>query len=296
MRARDGLPQTAVEILTSLASHRTLTTAQVWAIHLPDRTVRRARQVLGDLQSAGLVLRVRAPGALPRGLWFVTESGARLAVESGRLDRAPKVLSPEQAAGQLRLHTIAVNAAAICFLEEARHRGDDFGPLSWHHEVVHPLTRGRGRYRKVLRADAVLTYLRLDDGEVFVEQRFVEVDRATLSVDSLAAELASYARLFRASDDHGEPLWRATYPAFPPVVCVLDGAPRAALERRRNATIALLASDPELVRTPEVSIHTCLAGDLAEQGPFAPIFRDPTRPGESLNWLGTPADPEGRSA
>lgn len=125
---------------------------------------------------------------------------------------------------------------------------------------------------------------------MFVEQRFLEVDRATLSVDSLAAELAAYAALCRAGDEQGEPMWRASYPAFPPILCVLDGAARAVLERRRNATTALLASDPELTRTPEVTIYICLAADLDEQGPFAPIFHDPARPGEQLNWLGTPTD------
>lgn len=139
MSARAGLPQSAVEILTSLAQHRTLTTAQVQAIHLPDRSLRRARQVMAELQSAGFVSRVRAPGNLPRGLWFITDAGATVAVESGRLDHAPRVLSPEAAAGQLRLHTLAVNDTAISFLTEAWRRGDDFGPLSWHHEVVHPI-------------------------------------------------------------------------------------------------------------------------------------------------------------
>lgn len=297
MSAPAGLPWSAVEILTSLTQHRALTTEQVHQIHLPDRSPRRARQILSTLKDAGLVCLVRGPGGLPRGLWFVTEAGTKIALESGRLDHAPRVLSPEQAAGQLRLHTVAVNDTAISFLNEARRRGDDFGPLSWRHEVVHPLTRGRGRRRKFLRADALLTYLRLDDGDVFVEQRFLEVDRATLSVDSLATELATYATLFRATGEQGEPLWRSSYPACPPILCVLDGAPRATLERRRNATIALLASDPELIRTPEVTIQICLAADLGEQGPFAAIFHDPARPGEWLNWLGDPTDTDqgGRS-
>lgn len=290
MSAAIGLPESTVEVLTSLAQHRTLTNAQVRAIHFPGRSPRWARKVLERLRVAGLVSQVRTPGALPRSLWYATEAGANVAVEAGGFDQAPKILRPEQAAGQLHRHTIAVNDTAIRFLEEARARGDDFGPLSWHHEVVHPLARARGRRRKVLRADAVLTYLRQDDGDVFVEQRFVEVDRATLSVERLASELAAYATLYRATDERGEPLWTSTYPAFPPTICVLDGAPRANLERRRNATIALLASDPELIPTPEVTIYICLAADLGEQGPFAPIFHDPARPGEPLNWLGIPTE------
>jgi hypothetical protein len=289
LNAPTGLPQATVEILTSLTQHRALTTAQVHAIHLPDRSSRRASQILESLRDAGLVSSVRSPGSLPRALWFTTEQGTIIAMEAGDLDHAPKPLRPEQAIGQLHLHTMAVNDTAISFLDAARRRGDEFGPLSWRHEVAHPLNRGRGRRSRFLRADAVFTYLRLDDGEVVVEQRFVELDRATLSVDRLATELAAYATLCRASDEHGEPLWRERYPAFPPVICVLTGALRENLERRRNATIALLRSDPEFARTPEVTIHICLGQDLADEGPFGSIFRDPRLPDPRLNWIGEPA-------
>ena len=43
----------------------------------------------------------------------------------------------------------------------------------------------------------------------------------------------------------------------------------------------MLRSDPELLAAPEVSIRFCLAEDLAEAGPFEPIFidyRDSERP------------------
>ena len=132
-----------------------------------------------------------------RRLWHVTELGARLAREAGVLDGEPRLIGAEEAAGPLQAHTLAVNDAAICFMEAARERGDDFGPFAWRHEVSHPLSRGRGRRRRRLIADAVFTYLRIEESGVAIEQRFLELDRATLTVDRLAAELARYAELYR---------------------------------------------------------------------------------------------------
>jgi hypothetical protein len=107
-----------------------------------------------------------------------------------------------------------------------------------------------------------------------------------MSVDSLAAELSRYAQLYRAKGKDDSPLWRSRYPSFPPVLCVLAGASRGVLERRRDTAIALMHSDPELFRTSEVAIRLCLAEDLSEQGPFASIFCELHHPGKSANWLG----------
>lgn len=278
------IPAAGIEIVASLAAHRVLSTAQVAEVHLPDRSRRRAQQVLVSLERAGLAAHVEAGGA-PRRLWHASETGARAAQELGLLEGEPRPASAAEVAGALRAHTLAVNDAAICFLRAAREHGDEFGPLSWRHEVVHPLSRGRGRRRRVLIADAVLSYLRLEDEEVVLEQRFLELDRATLSVDRLAAELGRYAQLQRARDPGGEPLWRSRYPSFPATVCVLAGAPRAALERRRDVVLALLESDPALVRAPQARISVCLLEDLAAAGPFAPIFEAVGRKGGAVDWL-----------
>ena len=285
MSPRPGLPRISAEILVSLGQHRVLTTEQVRRLHLPGRSSRRAQQLLAHLWAAGLIERVQSPGDLPRRLWFLSQSGARAAKDSGLASEVPATLDPEQVTGQLQEHTLAVNDSMIRFAEAAREKGDEFGPLAWRHEVVHPLDTGRGRRRHVLRADAVMTYLRLEGNGVFVEQRFIEVDRATLSADRLTAELAAYAHLFRAANDQGDPLWRSMYPAFPPVICVLSGGPREGLERRRSTAIALLASDPDLTRSPSVEVLFCLGHDLRRQGPFAPIFNGP-RHREPVDWLG----------
>jgi Replication-relaxation len=283
--AKLTVPVVSGEIAASLAQHRVLSTPQLGAIHFPWRSSRWVQMVMARLRKAGLVAYVPslgAPGA-PRRLWYATERGAQVALEAGLLESMPRLLDAEAAAGPLQRHTLAVNDTAIAFLRAARERCDEFGPLSWQHEVPHRL--GRGRRAGTVFADAVLTYVRLTESEVVVEQRFLELDRATLSVDRLAAELARYARLLDAEEKRGEPLWRARYPSFPSVLCVLTGASRAALRRRRNTAVALLQSNLYFANSAELSVRLCLADDLAECGPFAPIFTDARDPEKPVNWL-----------
>lgn len=286
-----GLPETTVEILASLSQHRVLTTEQVREIHLPASRSRWAQQVLGRLERAGLLAYGRPPHSGQR-LWFVTERGLRLAQEAHVLEQSPPSLSASEVAGQLRAHTLAVNDAGIAFLRAARAQGDEFGPLSWRHEVAHPLSRGRGRRRRTLFADAVLTYLREEGGRLALEQRFLELDRATLSVDRLVAELARYGELHRFKGGDGEPIWKQHYPRFPRVHCVLAGGSRAALERRRASASTLLCGNPVFARARSVRISFCLLEDLVNQGPFAPVFCDARQPSEPVDWLGR--GPEGK--
>jgi hypothetical protein len=283
-----ALPDGAIEVLASLAEHRALSTAQVAEVHLPGRSLRRAQQVLVSLERAGLVGHADLARS-PRRLWFASEAGAAASAQAGLLSGAAKVTSAEVAAGALRDHTFAVNEAAICFLRTARERGDDFGPLSWRHEVANPLGSGRGRRRGMLIADALLTYLRGEEDEVVVEQRFLELDRATLSVERLAAELGRYAALHRTRGSDGEALWRSRYPSFPGVICILAGASRTALVRRRDVALALLRRDPELAGSERPAILVGLLEDLREEGPFGTVFKGPWRPGEPVDWLGAAA-------
>lgn len=289
--ARLRIPEATGEVLASIGEHRVLSTAQVRAIHFSDRSPRRVQQVLSHLRRADLVAYVDARRA-PRRLWFLTERGADWVADAGEGDRRPKVLTPEQAAGPLRAHTLGVNEVGISFLEAARERGDEFGPLYWRHEIAHPLNRGRGSARRTLIADAVLSYVRAEERHFVFEQRFVEMDRATLSVERLVAELARYGRLYRARDKGGESLWGSHYPSFPPVICALAGASRKALIRRRNIALVLLGNDPELSRAYGVRIGFCLLEDLRSRGPFAPIFREVGEPDQGVDWLGESQDTE----
>lgn len=281
-----GLSARAIEIVASLAAHRSLSTAQIRVVHMPEAGLRRTQQVMARIAAAGLAGAADSTGS-PQRLWFATEAGARAAEASGALPRAPRLFEAREVVGPLKAHTVAVNEAAISFLVAARGRGEDFGPLAWRHEVTHPLRQERrGRRARAVIADAVLTYLRLAGHKVRIEQRFLELDRATLSVDAMAAELARYGELFRAMGKNGTPIWRSRYPAFPAVICVLAGARREVLTRRRDIALALMRSEPQMTLTPEVEIRICLLEDLVAEGPYAPIFRSLRDPGRALDWLG----------
>jgi hypothetical protein len=280
------LPEATVEIISSLGEHRILSTAQVRAIHYPDRSPRRTQQALAYLERAGLVAHVDTRRT-PRRVWFLTDAGADAVITAGETRERPKVLTPKQAAGPLTAHTLGVNEVGISFLQAARERGDEFLPLSWRHEVAHPLNRGRGRARRSLIADAVFTYVRPEDRQIAIYQRFVEVDRATLSAERLVAELARYGQLYRAREKQGgEPLWSYYYQSFPAVICALTGGSRAALGRRLDVALWLLGKHPALDRAYDVSIYFCFLDDLKDRGPFAPIFYAVGEPQEAVNWIG----------
>jgi hypothetical protein len=293
--AAGPLTPAAVEIVAWVAQHRLLTTRQVRELRGPDASERWTLELLSELERRGALAHVLAKGR--RKLWHVTERGAELALASDLLERPPKLLGAAEATGALQAHTLAVNDAAIAFLDAARQRpGDDFGPLSWRHEVAHPLTRGRGRRRRQLISDALLTYLVADGERLALEYRLLELDRASLSVDRLARKLARYAELARARDERGQPAWRAWYPALPAVIAVLAGADRAALERRRRTVLALCRTEPELAAAPELEVSLCLLEDLERRGPFAPIFLRPAEARSPVDWLGRARAASGRDA
>jgi hypothetical protein len=284
--SRLRLPEATVEIISSLGEHRILSTGQVRAIHYPDRSPRRTQQALAYLERAGLIAYVERRQS-PRRVWFLTDAGADAVITAGETRERPKVLTPKQAAGPLTAHTLGVNEVGISFLRAARERGDEFLPLSWRHEVAHPLNRGRGRARRSLIADAVFTYVRPEDRTVAIYQRFVEVDRATLSAERLVAELARYGQLYRAREKQGgEPLWSYYYGSFPAVICALTGGSREALSRRLDVALWLLGKHPALDRAYDVSIYFCFLDDLRDRGPFAPIFYKLGEADQAVDWIG----------
>jgi hypothetical protein len=281
-----------VEVLASLAQHRVLTAAQIRAMHLPANRLRWAQRLLAELEREGLA--ARAPGYRAQRVWFITERGLGVVRAAGALESEPPLLDERSAAGRLMAHTLAVNDVGIAFMRAARERGEEFGALSWRHEVAHAMSAGRGRRRSVLIADAVLTYLRAEGAETVVEQRFLELDRGTLAAEGLAAELAAYARLRGARDTKGEPLWRGRYPAFPSVLCVLAGRSADVLRRRRDTVAALLGAYPEIAASSRPPIRVCLLSELIEDGPFAPIFCEAREPGRATDWLGGKGETRGR--
>lgn len=282
-RAESGAP--LVEALASLAQHRVLTAAQVHEMHLPGRRIRQAQRLLADLGREGLADHAVGLGA--QRVWFATARGIEVVRAAGALEGEPPILDRRSAAGRLMAHTLAVNDVGIAFMAAARERGEEFGALSWRHEVAHPLSAAaRGRRRSWKAADAVLTYLRSEGSETVVEQCFLELDRATRPAEGLARELALYSRLRRAEGPGGRPLWRERYPAFPSVICVLAGSRADVLRRRRGAVSAFLRADPEIGSSQQPAIRICLLEDLCAAGPFAPVFEEAREPGRAVDWLG----------
>ena len=293
-RATAAVPRlgaAAVGMLEGLDRHRLLSTAQLHALYTPGSSLRWTQLLLDRLRDSGLAEAARTPGGL--GLWHLTPRGVATIEPIVGDGRRRKAISPEQAAGPLREHTLAVNEVGLAFVRAARERGDECGPLAWRHEVVHSLGRPPGQRRaELLIADALLTYQQNGPGdEVSFHYRFVELDRATMGAERLVEQLTRYPRLYNrtlpATDplEEPEPAWAEHYPVFPAVIVVLAGLQPGRLARRRETVLGLLSEDADSA-APEVSISICALDDLLSRGPFAPIFRDLRNPEKPVDWLG----------
>jgi Replication-relaxation len=277
-----ALPALATEVMESLYQHRVLSTLQVHELHTPEAHKSFSRRLLGTLREGGVV--DYAPGAGRLKLWFLTKRGNDAVEMLGT--RA------EQAAGPLRMHTLAVNDVGIAFVNAARVKGDECGPLAWRHEIAHPITAGRNRPPgDLVIADALLTYTQQhSDRTLSVHQRFIELDRATIPLQALCAKFDRYVRLQdytpeEPSKDLRSSGWRAYYHTFPGLLVIFAHRDRKTLLRRMQNTIALHQASP---RTRELTVLLGLLEDLSEHGPFAPIFIDPQNPERYLDWLGKP--------
>ncbi len=285
-----SLSTIAVDVLESCVQHRLLTTVQLHDLHRPARRIRATQQLLAKLRDLDLL--ATAGGRREPLLWYATERGAAtVEAVAMRAETRHKLISPEQAAGPLRHHTVAVNDVGLAFVRAARQRGDDCGPQSWRHEIAHPLGPPPGQHAsEQLIADALLTYQHNDDEAIRFHYRFIELDRATMPVDTLADKLARYARLYRyagrpTARGDARALWTHRYTVFPGVLLVLAGDTRDRLQRRRRIVLDLCAADRQLTATQQVKVTCCLLNDLRDQGPFAEIFHRPEAPKEPTDWL-----------
>jgi hypothetical protein len=285
-----------VEMLECVYQHRLLSTAQLHTLYRDGLSLRRTQRALAAMEQVGWLASVREPGGMK--LWFVTEAGAE-AVEAigNRAELRRKLIPPEQAAGPLQQHTLAVNEVGVAFACAARAHGDEFGPLAWRNEIAHPIgsaSSRRGALAAVI-ADALLTYEQHTEEGVYTHLRFLELDRATMATETLVAKLGRYIDLYeyvRPPSRHrgarrymGTAQWREQYPHFPAVLVVLANGSRSRLERRGRLTCARWKR--RYAERARFDLYVCLVEDLVKHGPFAPIFESGYAD-ELVNWLGDP--------
>ncbi|MGH2904719.1 MAG: replication-relaxation family protein [Solirubrobacteraceae bacterium] len=291
------LPPIAPAILASLYQHRLLSTTQLHALHTPDDGLGWTRRVLRLLSDRELVERVQTPGTLSH--WFLTDAGADAVETAGpRAEPRRRVPTRAQAEGPLRAHTLAVNDVGVAFVKAAREHGDECSPDSWRHEIAHTISQWRGRRpTELVIADALLSYLQVDkDGAITLHQRFIELDRGTARpAEQLASKITRYTKLRYytppRTDDRAqepEPLWRSSYRSFPHLLIVLADQPPQRIRQRIQRTLALHHSDPAKKHLGEIPLSFVLLADLAQQGPFAPIFITAEEPEQPRDWLGQP--------
>lgn len=125
---------------------------------------------------------------------------------------------------------------------------------------------------------------------------FVEVDRATMGPERLAAKLTAYARLYHyvpaAPGRHRptigqEPVqeeWRRRYPLFPRLLFVLDGTGPAGITIRIRALHAA-AVDPAVAGfLHAVPVAAASLADLRNNGPSEPMSRPIRDPDRTVLW------------
>jgi hypothetical protein len=284
--------------LAVLTQYRMATTEQMHRVIAPGVRIEQTRRRLGKLRDEGLVDRITLPRAGRMRVWFPTAYGMQIASEWPELRgrRPPKTVSDPTAA-RLRVgHTLTVTETALVFLDDARRRGELCRPLDWIPEVYHPIGGG-----EAVIPDALMYYRRGRDGGAGEMLRvFVEVDRATMGPERLAAKLTAYARLHRymptppgrhrpaSGQEPALEEWRRHYPLFPRLLFVLDGTGPAGITTRITA-LPVAAADPALSGfLRDVPTLAAALADLRTQGPSEPVWHPVQAPDSTVAWSQSP--------
>ncbi|MEU1275613.1 replication-relaxation family protein [Streptomyces sp. NPDC005799] len=275
--------------LAVLVQYRMATTEQMHRVIAPGVRIEQSRRRLAKLRNEGLVERITLPQAGRLRAWLPTSYGVRSEWPEFRGRRPPKAIA-DPTAGRLRVgHTLTVTETALVFLDDARRRGELCRPLDWIPEVYHSLGGG-----EAVIPDALMYYRSGREGpEGSMMRAFVEVDRATMGPERLAAKLTAYARLHayvpvpvgrrRQPSIGQQPVqeeWRQGYPLFPRLLFVLDGTGPVGVATRISA-LNLAARTPTLAHfLREVPVLTAALTDLRSKGPAEPVWhpvQDPDR-------------------
>ncbi|MGW1798758.1 replication-relaxation family protein [Streptomyces sp. NPDC001984] len=280
--------------LAVLTQYRMATTEQMHRVIAPGVRREQTRRRLAKLRDEGLIDRVTLPRAGRLRVWFPTSYGVQIASEWPELRgrRPPKTVS-DPTAVRLRVgHTLTVTETALVFLEDARRRGELRRPLDWLPEVYHPIGGG-----EAVIADALMYYRSGPaDGKGAMLRAFVEVDRATMGPERLAAKLTAYARLHGyvpASPGQRRPAlgqepvqeaWRRHYPLFPRLLFVLDGTGPAGITTRIDALHAAAKAPALTLFLHTVPVLAAALADLRTNGPSQPVWHPVQDPDHTVAW------------
>ncbi|MFC9165474.1 replication-relaxation family protein [Streptomyces fungicidicus] len=311
-----------------LVQCRTTTTEQMHLILPPDVRTKQTRRQLMKVRREELIDHIPLPQAERTRVWHPTPCRAQTAGEWPELrGRPPPQGAVDRTAVRSKFgHGLTVTETALAFLQDARHRGNLCRPLDWIPEVHHPLGGGEAvipdallHYQRHTKADHMDNATRTDDtggtgggdggdggnedepdarGGVML-RAFVEVDRATMGPERLAAKLTAYARphsyaplpaVRQRQQPFPEPVqetWRQRYPLFPRLLFVRDSTGPAGVETRISALRAA-ARGPELAPfLRDVPILAAPLTDLLHHGPTAPVWRPVTHPDQRVDWIHT---------
>ncbi|MGV9451055.1 replication-relaxation family protein [Streptomyces sp. NPDC003635] len=285
--------------LAVVTQYRMASTEQMHRLIAPGVRIEQTRRRMAKLRDEGLVDRITLPRSGRLRAWFPTSYGARIAAEWPELRgrRLPRTVSNPTAA-RLRLdHTLTVTETALHFIQDARSHGDLCRPLDWLPEVHHPLGAG-----EAVIPDALMYYQRgRTEGEDWSMLRaFIEVDRATMGPERLAAKLNAYSRLHdyvptpvarhQRATTHN-PLqeeWRRHYPLFPRVLFILDGTGPVGLTTRIRALHAAANAPALTLFLRTVPVLTAALSDLRTKGPSEPVWRPVQDPDQRVAWTWSP--------
>ncbi|MFD8740911.1 replication-relaxation family protein, partial [Streptomyces sp. NPDC059618] len=234
-------------------------------------------------------------------VWFPSRYGVQVASEWPELrGRRPPRLVSDPVAVRLRVgHTLTVTETGLQFLLDARRRDETCWPLDFLPEVHHSIGSG-----EAVIPDALIYYQRAhrDGGDGAMLRAFLEVDRATMGPERLAAKLGAYARYHRyvpvpagggrrrtveAVQGGGEE-WRRRYPLFPRLLFVLDATGPAGVENRIQALQAAAQADAVAGFLREVPVMAATFCDLLQHGPAAAMWRPVQRPEGRVSWMDNP--------
>ncbi|MEV5646363.1 replication-relaxation family protein, partial [Streptomyces flaveolus] len=276
---------------------RMATTEQMHLILSPDVGIEQTRRRLVKLRGEGLIDRVTLPQAGRMRVWCATRYGAQVASEWPELrGRRPPRGAHDRTAVRLGVvHGLTVT-------EDARRRGDLCQPLDWIPVVHHSLGGG-----EAVVPDALLYYRSRHTGGAdssgnggSMLRAFVEVDRATMGPERLAAKIGAYARLHQyvptpppgtrhrlAGQEPAREDWRRRYPLFPRLLFVLDATGPTGIHTRLKALQAA-ARQPELaVFLRDVPVLAAAMTDLLQHGPAALVWHPIPGPDHKVGWMHT---------